>query len=372
MAHSGAMLQAVERIHEAPLAGDGWQAALAAIAGAVGGDRAFLVTQNLSASRVEWVAGCFDMSPQHLQRLGTGIDGGALPDWVPALSAGVATPSSAMVSDRDFSRSVFYNEVIRPIGDFYGLTSLLAQDRERNVYLAVGRKLGRQDYDASDRLALQRLLPHVATAMRVGWRITATERRAESLDAALEGLETGVIVADAAASVLFANAAAERLLSAGRGLDVDQEGLRAADPAATRELRRLVRECVSASSSPPRSALALGCRTGFAPLKVLVAPFRPGRGAHEIPFDCPAALVLVSDPERSLHDRKERLRRCFGLTPVEARVALEIASAQGRAAAAGRLSIREATLKTHLIHIFEKIGVSRQAELVRLVFEEGG
>jgi DNA-binding CsgD family transcriptional regulator len=64
------------------------------------------------------------------------------------------------------------------------------------------------------------------------------------------------------------------------------------------------------------------------------------------------------------------LRSRFGLTAGEARVALEMTSAEGRAAAAQRLGVSVATLKTHLVRIFEKTGVSRQAELVRLLLEE--
>lgn len=57
----------------------------------------------------------------------------------------------------------------------------------------------------------------------------------------------------------------------------------------------------------------------------------------------------------------------FRLTPAEMRVAQAIAECAGRAAAAHQLGIREATLKTHLIHIFQKTGISRQAALVRLM-----
>jgi len=65
----------------------------------------------------------------------------------------------------------------------------------------------------------------------------------------------------------------------------------------------------------------------------------------------------------------QTLGQRYGLTPAEMRVAQEIAKGRGRAAAAQWLGIGEATLKSHLIHIFEKTGVSRQAELVRLVLE---
>ncbi|MDR0480132.1 MAG: UTRA domain-containing protein [Burkholderiaceae bacterium] len=65
----------------------------------------------------------------------------------------------------------------------------------------------------------------------------------------------------------------------------------------------------------------------------------------------------------------QTLRERFHLTPAEMRVAQEIVKGEGRMAAAKRIGIGEATLKSHLIHIFEKTGVTRQAELVRLIHE---
>ena len=61
------------------------------------------------------------------------------------------------------------------------------------------------------------------------------------------------------------------------------------------------------------------------------------------------------------------LGKRFQLTPAEIRAAQEIIKGDGRAAAAERLGITEASIKTHLGRVFEKVGVSRQAELIRLI-----
>jgi DNA-binding CsgD family transcriptional regulator len=64
------------------------------------------------------------------------------------------------------------------------------------------------------------------------------------------------------------------------------------------------------------------------------------------------------------------LRSRFGLTCAEANLAIEITRGDGRKAAAARLGIAVTTARTHLTHIFEKTGVRRQAELVRLVLQQ--
>jgi DNA-binding CsgD family transcriptional regulator len=105
-------------------------------------------------------------------------------------------------------------------------------------------------------------------------------------------------------------------------------------------------------------------------LDVQIAPFRgltnhPDR--RHLPW--PAIMVLITDPERQQQRRLERLRSRFGLTAAEAAFSLEIARGDGRKAAARRAGISLGTARTHLQRIFDKTGVCRQAELVRLVIE---
>jgi DNA-binding CsgD family transcriptional regulator len=75
----------------------------------------------------------------------------------------------------------------------------------------------------------------------------------------------------------------------------------------------------------------------------------------------------MSDPEGELRTKVGRWREQFGFTPAEANVALEIAKGDGRQAAADRLGITVGTARSHLSAVFDKAGVRRQAELVRLL-----
>jgi DNA-binding CsgD family transcriptional regulator len=70
-------------------------------------------------------------------------------------------------------------------------------------------------------------------------------------------------------------------------------------------------------------------------------------------------------------DSRQGLRAEFGLTPAEAALAIEIAKGDGRKAAAARLGISVGTARTHLTRIFQKVGVRRQAELVRVLVQSG-
>jgi DNA-binding CsgD family transcriptional regulator len=57
----------------------------------------------------------------------------------------------------------------------------------------------------------------------------------------------------------------------------------------------------------------------------------------------------------------------YTLTPAELRVLLAIVDVGGVPEAATALGMAETTVKTHLYRLFDKAGVNRQADLVKLV-----
>ena len=72
-----------------------------------------------------------------------------------------------------------------------------------------------------------------------------------------------------------------------------------------------------------------------------------------------AALVIPSPPEV--------IAKSYRLTPTELRVLLSIVDVGGIPEVARALGISENTVRTHVDHLFEKTGATRQAELVKLV-----
>lgn len=109
-----------------------------------------------------------------------------------------------------------------------------------------------------------------------------------------------------------------------------------------------------------------------APLRLDVMPLSPRNRRVQsewLGLQSPAAIVAISDPERPHGLSRTRLMATFGLTPAEADLAIEMARGDGRQAAARRLGVSVGTVRSHLMRIFEKTGVSRQAELVHLLLD---
>lgn len=62
------------------------------------------------------------------------------------------------------------------------------------------------------------------------------------------------------------------------------------------------------------------------------------------------------------------LKDLYGLTAAETRIATGLASGDTLEELSKRLFVSLATIKTHTQHIFQKTGVGRQAELIRLIY----
>jgi len=77
--------------------------------------------------------------------------------------------------------------------------------------------------------------------------------------------------------------------------------------------------------------------------------------------------VQVVDQHASPDAQAERLRAMAGLTAAEARVAALIAGGLSNMGVARALGVSTNTVKTHLVHCYDKTGVRSQAGLARLL-----
>ena len=80
-----------------------------------------------------------------------------------------------------------------------------------------------------------------------------------------------------------------------------------------------------------------------------------------------AVALYVTDPRKPVETPEEILQRLFGLTPREASVLRILVEGDDLQVVASRLSISIETVRSHVKHIMDTTGASRQAELVRMV-----
>jgi len=79
------------------------------------------------------------------------------------------------------------------------------------------------------------------------------------------------------------------------------------------------------------------------------------------------AAVFVQKADQDPSPAVQTLAEQYGLTAAELRVLIALTDVGGVAEVAAALKLSPATVRTHLRHVFEKTGVRRQADLIKLM-----
>lgn len=191
--------------------------------------------------------------------------------------------------------------------------------------------------------------------------------KSEMLEAALNVLAVGVVFAKCNGQVVYMNAAAAVQMHTGNALRLYNNRFSPTDPAAARALASALE---SASNDMPNKN-----RTG----NTLALPNRDGTGvlATILPlaartFEEPTAMIFIQDPAILPRCPGEAFAKLYGLTGGELRVALALVPGLNLQEAAHALGISLGTVRTHLKHIFQKTGTSRQVDLLALMWRASG
>jgi DNA-binding CsgD family transcriptional regulator/PAS domain-containing protein len=281
---------------------------------------------------------------------------------------GMVDTLATMFSDDTWESSAFNREWVRAQGLRDVLGMLVLRSGHRGGWLGTLRAESRGDFGEAE-VALFRLLsPHVCRAMRISdildLRSVTSDRFAEVLDA----LATPVFLLDATQRVVHRNEAAERMEPDGT-LAVRNGRLVAADRAGGAALAETLGRAIAGEQALPGAAHALPLGHAAAPARAIATVLPLGwRGNDRAirPYAA-AAAVFVQDAARPSPVPLEAFGALYELTPAELRFLGAMSHAGSIREAAGAIGISEATGKTHLLSIFGKTGVSRQADLVRLI-----
>jgi DNA-binding CsgD family transcriptional regulator len=272
------------------------------------------------------------------------------------------------VMDLDqYRASRFYREWSRPQGLADIKVLWLDKSTASRAMLVAYRYEGNglSDEEIGRRALL--IAEHLQRAAVVGRALEHRTVEAATLAETIDGLRAAVLLVDAEARVVHANAAGAAMLRNGFVLRTVAGRLAVPD-------RRASPALLGAIAAAKGGDVAVGGR-GVA----VTLGERDGERyvAHVLPLTSAArrsvqgrravAALVVQKAALELGPVPETIARTFGLTPSELRVLLAIAETGGVPEAADTLGVARATLKTHLHHLFWKTDTRRQADLIKLV-----
>lgn len=356
-------------LYRGPLEETPWRAFLKALAAHIGCDNAAI---SLQLSRKGLASVTIWGAPPPLrgkQARDIVLRHAALGDLDPMSNAlkrtGEVLLLDEVVSRDGLEQDAFYLEVMKPYGIDHALGMHVSEPGGIECNLGLTAHGDRFRFTDAHKAFMAQLRPHVALALQLFSRIQRDESEIEALTGTLDRLTIATFILNGQGKLLRANSAAQRMIDRSETFRQVQGFLRIDGRSDARRFATTVEEAINARLGEGEFVRAFRCRDSA----------NEGRGVliRSIPRDrhgpvdaSPAVIVYATDPDPA-GSFEQLIATLFDLTPSEANLAALLTQGLTLAEAAAETGLTESTVRSYSKRIFSKTGVSRQAELVRLI-----
>ena len=286
------------------------------------------------------------------------------------LDEGVVVTAEELIG-RKWLESAVYQDYLKPLDIRHLLGADMYTDNGIECRLRITRGHDAAPFSACDKLLCSIALPHLKRSIQLHARLDSLECERQLFAGTVNRLLLGIISFDHNGQILEMNQEARRILAEKDGAWLSGNTLTAESVQEGRELQRMLKQVFAeqgAESEGPGvvQAMSITRPSGRAKLGVLVRAIPMGQWSES--SKRPGTVVFLRDPESSgAQPSHELVRRLFGLTRMEAQLAILLTEGLTLDEAAEKMNVRRNTARTHLRSIFSKTGVTRQTMLVRLL-----
>ena len=280
-------------------------------------------------------------------------------------------PVSDLYTDAEKKTSPTYNEGL-PLSDTANsLNVRLEGPQGLRIVWSIADPVDSEGWTSERVGTIERLLPHLRRFVGIRQALAEAGALGTSLTELLDNTRFGLVQLERRGRIVAANDVALDILRRGDGLRDEGDFLRAVSPEDDEALQGLLARALPPYGGQAINGSMMVSRPPPAPrLVVNVTPvgarhmdFRPRDGA---------ALVLVFDAGARARADRGSVAAVLGLTPTESEVAVLLAEGRSVRDVAEAMGRSYGTVRWHLKHIFTKLGISRQVELVRAVLSLAG
>lgn len=260
------------------------------------------------------------------------------------------------------------NHYFRVFAEPQGLVDVMVVGLARNARavgsLAFGRHHQAGPIDEGELAVAALLVPHLQRAATVNRMLDIAAVAHASFAAALDALAVPIALVTRDRRVVHANATMRTLFGQGDPLRLSRGVLETRQAGVASALAIAIAQAADDEARLARQGLGIPLHTDAGtPGALHVLPIRPGRGGMD---DKAIAAVFVASADTPFVPPTDIIRSLFDLTIAEARVFERIVGGHTVARTASDLGIAHSTAKTHLLRIYNKLGVNRQSSLIHI------
>jgi DNA-binding CsgD family transcriptional regulator len=256
----------------------------------------------------------------------------------------------------------FLKDFLRPLGLGTLVICRVKTQSGLQAWLSITRSPS-EPFGAQDTDYLSSIARHFASALDAFGRLKEAEDARDAYARVVHARAAGVARLDQNGEVLHVDAKARNWLDEGHIIRLSGQRFSACAPDDEARLSRATSRIISGEAD--EEFLVLGANGGES-LEMLL--FRVSEPFEPAWTHAPRIIAYMCMNGRETLPSPQRLRLKFGLTRREAALAILLSRGLTLGQAATDLGISEQTARAYLRQIFQKAGVSRQADLVRQVF----
>ncbi len=271
-----------------------------------------------------------------------------------------------LYTEEELKTSAAYNEVLARGQTRNSIHVRLDGSHGSRIVWVINDPVDGDGWSSAQLDSIRRLLPHIRQAVLLQQALAGAGALGATLTELLDTTGLGIVQLDGRGRIVAANERAREVLRAGDGLFDEGGFLYARTPEDDAGLQGLLTRAL-----PPFGAQGVGGSTmvrrssSRSPLALHVNPV--GRRETDSLVWPVAALVLVVDPASHTRIDPAVAAAALGLTEMESRVAVLLVEGMNVREVAAATGRGESTIRSHVKRLFTKHGLSRQADLVRLV-----
>lgn len=215
---------------------------------------------------------------------------------------------------------------------------------------------------------LTQLHPHFERVIRIYWHYRNLISENFQLKSSLSKVSLGVLIISKHMEVTYCNPIANRIITNHGALDT-QNGLKAYYDKEHQQLKKSIECLLSSSSDESARAQAMGLHhpNKSVPLILILAPCEKVSSSGNKTEHADCLTIYISDPESSINIKEEALCQVHGLTMTEANIAILVANGMTLKEISELNQTSLGTVRTQIKQIFNKTGVTRQQDLIKLL-----
>ena len=275
-----------------------------------------------------------------------------------------------ILPDKELMTSNYYLHYLQPIGLFRILGVDTAEPGGMLARLRFSRRRSESRFLSRERQLLAHITPHLRRAIQIYAKLNRMTSERDVYAGAVSQLSVATMILDEQGRLLTTNTVGSALLDQADGLSLRGQHLHIDGRDINKELQQALATIIKAQQSGETSlvrALRIPRPAGRSDLGLVIRPVPTSQWSEG--QSSPCAAIFISDPDLQQSASRHILGELFDLTPAEANLATLLARGLSLAEVSTAQSISQHTARAQLKSIFAKTGVSRQAELVRLVLK---